>query len=86
MLITSDNPASLRKMLLVREQEHIIREIQNTFVPIDRLWLILESEIKMSKASKATLAMTGLGTAGIVWFVHWAQEQERAVCFLSFFL
>lgn len=22
--------------------------------------------------------MTGLGTAGIVWFVHWAQEQERA--------
>ncbi|EYE94947.1 protein PET117 [Aspergillus ruber CBS 135680] len=32
----------------------------------------------MSKASKTTLAMTGLGTAGIVWFVHWAQEQERA--------
>lgn len=42
----------------------------------------------MSRASKTTLTLTGLGTAGIVCFVHWAQEQERAVCsfrFLSFF-
>ncbi|KAJ5730966.1 uncharacterized protein N7483_005474 [Penicillium malachiteum] len=32
----------------------------------------------MSSASKLTLAATGLGTAGIVWFVHWAQEADRA--------
>ncbi|KAJ5175622.1 uncharacterized protein N7482_001499 [Penicillium canariense] len=32
----------------------------------------------MSRASKLTLAATGLGTAGIVCFVHWAQEQDRA--------
>ncbi|OGE49801.1 hypothetical protein PENARI_c019G02260 [Penicillium arizonense] len=32
----------------------------------------------MSRASKFTLAATGLGTAGIVWFVHWAQEADRA--------
>ncbi|KAJ5707949.1 hypothetical protein N7488_007750 [Penicillium malachiteum] len=32
----------------------------------------------MSRASKLTLAATGLGTAGIVWFVHWAQEADRA--------
>ncbi|KKK25144.1 hypothetical protein P175DRAFT_0557093 [Aspergillus ochraceoroseus IBT 24754] len=31
----------------------------------------------MSRASKLTLAATGLGTAGIVYFVHWAQEQEK---------
>lgn len=35
----------------------------------------------MSRASKVTLALTGLGTAGIVFFVHWGQEKERAVCF-----
>lgn len=34
----------------------------------------------MSRASKLTLAATGLGTAGIVYFVHWAQENDRAVC------
>lgn len=33
----------------------------------------------MSRASKLTLAATGLGTAGIVYFVHWAQENDRAV-------
>lgn len=33
----------------------------------------------MSRASKFTLAATGLGTMGIVWFVHWAQEADRAV-------
>ncbi|KAL2824779.1 hypothetical protein BDW59DRAFT_82569 [Aspergillus cavernicola] len=32
----------------------------------------------MSQASKLTLAGTGLATAGIVFFVHWAQEQEKA--------
>ncbi|KAE8133985.1 cytochrome c oxidase assembly protein [Aspergillus pseudotamarii] len=32
----------------------------------------------MSRASKFTLAATGLGTAGIIYFVHWAQEQEKA--------
>ncbi|PWY78129.1 cytochrome c oxidase assembly protein [Aspergillus sclerotioniger CBS 115572] len=31
----------------------------------------------MSRASKLTLAATGLGTAGIICFVHWAQEQEK---------
>lgn len=34
----------------------------------------------MSRASKLTLAATGLGTAGIVYFVHWAQENDRAAC------
>lgn len=38
------------------------------------------SLITMSRASKLTLAATGLGTAGIVYFVHWAQENDRAVC------
>ena len=33
----------------------------------------------MSRASKFTLAATGLATAGIVYFVHWAQEADRAV-------
>ncbi|PKY00604.1 hypothetical protein P168DRAFT_330389 [Aspergillus campestris IBT 28561] len=32
----------------------------------------------MSRASKLTLACTGLGTAGIVYFVHWSQVQEKA--------
>ncbi|KAL4994129.1 hypothetical protein BDV10DRAFT_11431 [Aspergillus recurvatus] len=32
----------------------------------------------MSRASKLTFAGTGLVTAGIVWFVHWSQEQEKA--------
>ncbi|KAJ5201523.1 uncharacterized protein N7498_006186 [Penicillium cinerascens] len=32
----------------------------------------------MSRASKLTLAATGLGTAGIIYFVHWAQENDRA--------
>ncbi|PLN80548.1 hypothetical protein BDW42DRAFT_170670 [Aspergillus taichungensis] len=32
----------------------------------------------MSRASKITLACTGLGTAGIVYFVHWSQVQEKA--------
>ncbi|GFF36844.1 cytochrome c oxidase assembly protein (Pet117), putative [Aspergillus lentulus] len=32
----------------------------------------------MSRASKVTLALTSLGTAGIVYFVHWSQEQEKA--------
>lgn len=40
----------------------------------------------MSRASKLTLAATGLGTAGIVYFVHWAQENDRAVCTRSGFL
>ncbi|KAL1958837.1 hypothetical protein VTO42DRAFT_3674 [Malbranchea cinnamomea] len=31
----------------------------------------------MSRASKITLALTSLGTAGIVYFVHWAQEAEK---------
>ncbi|KAL4784529.1 hypothetical protein BJX76DRAFT_327297 [Aspergillus varians] len=32
----------------------------------------------MSRASKLTFAGTGLVTAGIVYFVHWSQEQEKA--------
>ncbi|KAB8243996.1 cytochrome c oxidase assembly protein [Aspergillus flavus] len=32
----------------------------------------------MSRASKLTLAATGLGAAGIIYFVHWAQEQDKA--------
>ncbi|KAJ5580187.1 uncharacterized protein N7459_006172 [Penicillium hispanicum] len=32
----------------------------------------------MSRASKFTFAATALGTAGIVYFVHWAQEADRA--------
>src|ERR1700712_2870882 len=35
----------------------------------------------MSRASKFTLAATGLGTLGIVCFVHWAQEADRAGCY-----
>jgi hypothetical protein len=33
----------------------------------------------MSRASKVTLALTSLGTAGMVYFVHWSQQQEKAV-------
>ena len=33
----------------------------------------------MSTGSKFTLAATAAGTAGIVYFVHWSQERERAV-------
>ncbi|EEH36461.1 hypothetical protein PAAG_06879 [Paracoccidioides lutzii Pb01] len=32
----------------------------------------------MSRASKLTLAGTTLITAGIVYFVHWSQEAEKA--------
>lgn len=39
--------------------------------------------IKMSRASKLTLAATSIGTAGIVYFVHWSQEADKAVCFPS---
>lgn len=43
--------------------------------------IYLQSQpIAMSRASKLTLAATGLGTAGIVYFVHWAQENDRAAC------
>ena len=35
----------------------------------------------MSRASKLTFAATGLGTMGIIGFVHWAQEADRAVCY-----
>lgn len=40
----------------------------------------------MSQASKITLAATALGTMGIVYFVHWSQEQEKQVslCTLPF--
>jgi hypothetical protein len=36
-------------------------------------------ERNMSRASKLTLAGTSLVAAGIVYFVHWAQEAEKAV-------
>ncbi|OJJ48110.1 hypothetical protein ASPZODRAFT_1517111 [Penicilliopsis zonata CBS 506.65] len=32
----------------------------------------------MSQASKLTLMATSLTTMGIVYFVHWSQEQEKA--------
>ncbi|KAJ5895575.1 hypothetical protein N7495_007266 [Penicillium taxi] len=32
----------------------------------------------MSRASKITMAATGLGAIGVVCFVHWAQENDRA--------
>ncbi|KAJ9200464.1 hypothetical protein DTO166G4_9065 [Paecilomyces variotii] len=32
----------------------------------------------MSRASKVTLALTTAATAGIVYFVHWSQEADRA--------
>lgn len=35
----------------------------------------------MSRASKFTLVGTSLMTAGIVYFVHWTQEADKAVCF-----
>ncbi|KAK2736417.1 hypothetical protein FQN57_000750 [Myotisia sp. PD_48] len=31
----------------------------------------------MSRASKITLGVTSLVTAGIVYFVHWGQEADR---------
>ncbi|KAH8431147.1 protein PET117 [Aspergillus melleus] len=46
--------------------------------PSRTLFAVWVKEDKMSRASKLTLAATGLGTAGIVYFVHWSQEQERA--------
>ncbi|KAI5288805.1 hypothetical protein KEM52_001024 [Ascosphaera acerosa] len=30
----------------------------------------------MSRASKLTLALTSLGTAGVVYLVHWAQQRD----------
>lgn len=33
----------------------------------------------MSRASKVTLAATTLATAGMIYFVHWAQEADKAV-------
>lgn len=41
--------------------------------------LVVYISYVMSRASKLTFAGTGLATAGIVYFVHWAQEQEKAV-------
>ncbi|EER25765.1 hypothetical protein D8B26_004125 [Coccidioides posadasii str. Silveira] len=32
----------------------------------------------MSRASKITFACTSLATAGIVYFVHWSQEADKA--------
>ncbi|EEA18764.1 hypothetical protein TMatcc_010695 [Talaromyces marneffei ATCC 18224] len=32
----------------------------------------------MSRASKVTLAVTSLATAGMIYFVHWSQEADRA--------
>lgn len=34
----------------------------------------------MSRASKVTLAATTLATAGMIYFVHWSQDADRAVC------
>lgn len=33
----------------------------------------------MSRASKVTLAATSLATAGMIYFVHWSQEADKAV-------
>ncbi|KAI5286628.1 hypothetical protein KEM54_006636 [Ascosphaera aggregata] len=30
----------------------------------------------MSRASKVTLALTSLGTVGVVWLVHWSQQRD----------
>ncbi|KZZ88920.1 hypothetical protein AAP_04712 [Ascosphaera apis ARSEF 7405] len=30
----------------------------------------------MSRASKITLALTTLSTAGVVWLVHWSQQRD----------
>jgi hypothetical protein len=35
----------------------------------------------MSTKAKATLASTVLGTIGIVYFVHYQQVADKAVCF-----
>jgi len=42
------------------------------------LFLPDSKEGNMSRASKLTLAGTSLATAGIVYFVHWAQQAEKA--------
>ena len=34
----------------------------------------------MSRAAKATLFSTSTMAIGIVWFVHWAQKNEKTVC------
>ena len=46
--------------------------------PIPRAY-VSKDKRRMSSASKFTLAATALGTAGIVYFVHWSQDRERAV-------
>ena len=33
----------------------------------------------MSRAAKATLAATSSMAVGIVWFVHWAQQNDKTV-------
>jgi hypothetical protein len=43
---------------------------------------LLSLDIKMSRASKLTLLGTSIGTAGIVYFVHWSQQADQAVSFI----
>lgn len=47
--------------------------------------LSLERQVidTMSRASKVTLAATTMAAAGIIYFVHWAQEEDRAVSQVS---
>lgn len=37
----------------------------------------------MSRASKITLALTTLSTAGVVWLVHWSQQRDLEVSFYT---
>ncbi|KAL4878285.1 hypothetical protein BJY04DRAFT_196154 [Aspergillus karnatakaensis] len=52
--------------------------INRLIFDIFALFVVLQTILKMSRASKLTFLGTSLATAGIVYFVHWSQEQEKA--------
>lgn len=57
-------------------EKHLLPNINTTAQ--EPVVVISYYSIKMSTASKITLAGTLLGTAGIITFVHWAQTSEKA--------
>lgn len=73
--------------VILRLYNHLLYSFVFFFLVFSCIYKALYSHfcaVAMSRASKITLACTGLGTAGIIYFVHWSQVQEKAVRYFSF--
>ncbi|KAL2010941.1 hypothetical protein VTN00DRAFT_3659 [Thermoascus crustaceus] len=70
-----------RRVSALRDLENILAGFSRSLNSPDHIHSFVVKTIgcrNMSRASKFTLAATSLATVGIVYFVHWAQEADRA--------